>query len=46
MIDRCQNECRQLFEVLNGQLAEHEHLAGDEKPTSESTTGARTILPR
>ena len=28
-IDRYQNECRRLFEVLNGQLAEHEWLAGD-----------------
>jgi len=28
-IDRYQNECRRLFEVLNGQLAEHEWVAGD-----------------
>jgi glutathione S-transferase len=28
-IDRYQNESRRLFEVLNGQLAEHEWLAGD-----------------
>ena len=27
-IDRYQNECRRLFEVLNGRLAEHEWLAG------------------
>ena len=27
-IDRYQNECRRLFEVLNAQLAEHEYLAG------------------
>jgi GSH-dependent disulfide-bond oxidoreductase len=29
VIDRYQNESRRLFEVLNGQLAEHEYLAGD-----------------
>jgi len=28
-IDRYQNECRRLFEVLNTQLAAHEWLAGD-----------------
>ena len=28
-IDRYQNECRRLFEVLDGQLREHEWLAGD-----------------
>src|SRR5213593_3037826 len=28
-IDRYQNECRRLFEVLDGRLAEHEWLAGD-----------------
>ena len=28
-IDRYQSETRRLFEVLNGQLAEHEYLAGD-----------------
>lgn len=28
-IDRYQNECRRLFEVLNTQLATHEYLAGD-----------------
>ena len=28
-IDRYQNECRRLFEVLNTQLADHEFLAGD-----------------
>ena len=28
-IDRYQNECRRLFEVLDAQLAEHEWLAGD-----------------
>jgi GST-like protein len=28
-IDRYQNESRRLFEVLNGQLADHEWLAGD-----------------
>ena len=28
-IARYQNECRRLFEVLNGQLADHEWLAGD-----------------
>jgi glutathione S-transferase len=28
-IDRYQNECRRLFEVLNGRLADHEYLAGD-----------------
>ena len=28
-IDRYQNECRRLFEVLNGRLADHEWLAGD-----------------
>ena len=28
-IDRYQNECRRLFEVLNGRLAAHEWLAGD-----------------
>ncbi|MBH1987605.1 MAG: glutathione S-transferase N-terminal domain-containing protein [Burkholderiales bacterium] len=28
-IDRYQNESRRLFEVLNGQLAQHEWLAGD-----------------
>jgi glutathione S-transferase len=28
-IDRYQNECRRLFEVLNTHLAEHEYLAGD-----------------
>jgi GST-like protein len=28
-IDRYQNECRRLFEVLNTQLADHEYLAGD-----------------
>jgi glutathione S-transferase len=28
-IDRYQNECRRLFEVLDGQLADHEWLAGD-----------------
>ncbi len=28
-IDRYQHESRRLFEVLNGQLAEHEYLAGD-----------------
>ena len=28
-IDRYQNECRRLFEVLNGRLAESEWLAGD-----------------
>ncbi len=28
-IDRYQNECRRLFEVLNTRLAEHEWLAGD-----------------
>jgi glutathione S-transferase len=28
-IDRYRNESRRLFEVLNGQLADHEYLAGD-----------------
>src|SRR5215469_18557522 len=28
-IDRYQNESRRLFAVLNGQLADHEYLAGD-----------------
>ena len=28
-IDRYQNECRRLFEVLDGRLADHEWLAGD-----------------
>jgi GST-like protein len=28
-IDRYQNECRRLFEVLDGHLANHEYLAGD-----------------
>ena len=28
-IDRYQNECRRLFEVLEGRLADHEWLAGD-----------------
>jgi glutathione S-transferase/GST-like protein len=28
-IDRYQNESRRLFEVLNGQLRDHEYLAGD-----------------
>jgi glutathione S-transferase/GST-like protein len=28
-IDRYQGECRRLFRVLDGQLAEHEFLAGD-----------------
>jgi GST-like protein len=28
-IDRYQHECRRLFEVLDGRLAEHEWLAGD-----------------
>jgi GST-like protein len=28
-IDRYQNESRRLFEVLNGQLKDHEYLAGD-----------------
>lgn len=28
-IDRYQNECRRLFEVLNAQLAQHEYLAGE-----------------
>lgn len=28
-IDRYQKECRRLFEVLNGRLADHEYLAGD-----------------
>ena len=28
-IDRYQNECRRLFEVLNTQLATHKYLAGD-----------------
>jgi glutathione S-transferase len=28
-IDRYQNECRRLFEVLDGRLAGHEWLAGD-----------------
>jgi glutathione S-transferase len=28
-IDRYQRECRRLFEVLDGQLADHEYLAGD-----------------
>lgn len=28
-IDRYQNECRRLFEVLNSRLADHEWLAGD-----------------
>lgn len=28
-IDRYQHESRRLFEVLNGQLADHEYLAGD-----------------
>ena len=28
-IDRYQNECRRLFEVLNGHLADKEYLAGD-----------------
>ena len=29
VIDRYQNECRRLFEVLNGRLADHQWLAGD-----------------
>jgi glutathione S-transferase len=29
VIDRYQNECRRLFEVLNTHLADHEFLAGD-----------------
>jgi len=37
-IDRYQNECRRLFEVLNGQLAEHEWLAGT-IPSPISRTG-------
>lgn len=28
-IDRYQKECRRLFEVLNGRLADHEYLAGE-----------------
>ena len=28
-IDRYQNECRRLFEVLDGRLADHAYLAGD-----------------
>jgi len=28
-IDRYRNESRRLFEVLNGQLADHEYLAGE-----------------
>ncbi len=28
-VERYQRECRRLFEVLDRQLAEHEHLAGD-----------------